>query len=729
MRLRSFLFGIAAVIVFSSSAMATTYYVSPSGNDANPGYLPFWAWRTVAHVNSAGLRSGDQVLFQRGGTWRETLIPQTSNLSYGAYGIGLRPIISGADLLSSGWTNVSVNVWSYPLPSYPPTQVWLNSVRGVAASSLASVLAPGQWFYGSGKLYIYSSGNPSTTYTNPGVEATQRDHPFLMQNVGNVTVGELAFVNGAYTNIYLGGNVTGYQIFQGVLSQGALYQGLRVDSGSPQISNSDFLYNGTGIGIGGGGGFNMNNSLLSGNRNNALEIDAATGQSNVSNSTISGNATDTPYVPTISNYSVQPLKIGYSVLLPNPYDPLQHPAIGVTDLGTNAYQSPIFAARATPGFVVPFIDDYNNLSVAEAVSAVAHRYGYNISYALNTKLVTPADWKRIAALQAAGDEIVAHTRSHSDLANNSVFSIQYVGTAATAQMTIDTTAGTLKTFLNGASTPDLNIAISDPFGSIYNLCASVRANSSYTCVIQPNQDYFTPSILANVSLISIKSPYIAGASSGYLTFEVEGSQSDIQTNLPGYKVTSFATPFTSSNTTVENHIRDAGFSINRNGSVNSAPPTLNGNWLFSSLDIYNIGAEWLPEQFDSTKPAASTGALVEALGASGGVLAIYSHGYDQFSLAQWTQLFSTMHSIGGSCLTMSQASAYIHSHGTLVPDGTSKNWVQTVALAPNFSRTSLSPPQGAQDFQFVWPLQNAQSGFESQSPLLGAIEFLLHSLF
>src|ERR1035441_9537501 len=208
-----------------------------------------------------------------------------------------------------------------------------------------------------------------------------------MQNVGNVTVGELAFVNGAYTNIYLGGNVTGYQIFQGVLSQGALYQGLRVDSGSPQISNSDFLYNGTGIGIGGGGGFNMNNSLLSGNRNNALEIDAATGQSNVSNSTISGNATDTPYVPTISNYSVQPLKIGYSVLLPNPYDPLQHPAIGVTDLGTNAYQSPIFAARATPGFVVPFIDDYNNLSVAEAVSAVAHRYGYNISYALNTKLV------------------------------------------------------------------------------------------------------------------------------------------------------------------------------------------------------------------------------------------------------------------------------------------------------------------------------------------------------
>jgi hypothetical protein len=726
-RLRSFLLGIAAIIVFSSTAMATTYFVSPTGNDANPGYFPFWAWRTVAHVNSAGLRSGDQVLFQRGGTWRETLIPQTNNLSYGAFGIGLRPVISGADLLSAGWSNVGANIWSYPLPSYPPTQIWLNMVRGTTVSSLASVLAPGQWFYGSGKLYIYSSGNPSIAYANPGVEVTQRDQPLLIQNAGNLTFCELAFVNGAFTNIYLAANVTGYQVFQGVLSQGALFHGLRVDSGSPQISASNFLYNGTGIGIGGGGGFSMDNSLLSGNRNNALEIDAATGQSYVSNSTISGNGTDTPYVPTISNFSTNQLKIGTSVLLPNPFDPLQHPFIGVTDLGTNAYQSPLIAARATAGFVVPFIDDYNNLGVAEAVSAVAHKYGFNISYALNTKLVTPTDWKRIAALQAAGDEIVAHTRSHSDLANNLVFSIQYVGTSSTAQMTINATAGTLQTFLNGKSTPDLNISISDPFGSIANLCASVAANPAYTCVIQPNQDFFTPSVLANVSLVNIKTSYVASASPGYLTFEVEGSRSDIQANLPGYKVTSFATPFTSSNATVENHIRDAGFSINRNGSVNSSF-TLNGNWLFSNLDIYNIGSEFIPDQFDTKKPAASIGALVEGLGAAGGVMAIYSHGYDQFTLAQWDQFFSTMKSIGGSGLTLSQASAYIHSHGTLVPDGTSKNWVQTVVLAPNYAKTPLSPPQGAQDFQFVWPLLGAQNGFESQAPLLGAIEFLLHFL-
>jgi hypothetical protein len=454
MRLCPFLLGLAA----ESSAMATTYYISPSGNNANPIYFPSWAWRTVAHVNSVGLRSGDEVLFERGGTWRETLIPQTNSLSYGACGGGLRPVFSGADLLSAKWFTVVSNIWSFPLPSYPPTQTWLNAIGGTAASSLASVLAPEQWFYGSGNLYIYSSGNPSTAYASPGVEVTQWDQPLLIQNVGNITICDFAFVDGACINIRLGSNVTGYQTFQGELSQGAL----------------------------------------------------------------------------------------------------------------------------------------------------------------------------------------------------------------------------------------------DPYEIIDNLCASVTANPAYTCVIRPNKDYFTPSVLANVSLVNIKASYTASAKSGY-TFEVEGSQSDVLANLPGFCVTSFATPFTSSNTTVENHIRDAGFSIIRNGTVNSAF-TPNGNWLFSSLDIYNIGAEWLPDQFDSTKPAASLGALVQALGAAGGVLAVYSHGYDQFSRAHWTQLFSTMRSISGGCLTRSQASAYIHSHGSLVPDGTAKNWVQTVVQAPKYARTPLSPPSGAQGF-------------------------------
>jgi hypothetical protein len=149
---------------------------------------------------------------------------------------------------------------------------------------------------------------------------------------------------------------------------------------------------------------------------------------------------------------------------------------------------------------------------------------------------------------------------------------------------------------------------------------------------------------------------------------------------------------------VESHIQNAGFSSNRNGLLN-ADNTPDGNWLFSNIDVYNMGAEWLPFAYDTTKQASSAGALVEGLGAAGGVMAFYSHGYDEFSLQNWNDLFANLKKLGATCMTMSQANAYIESKGYLVQDGTKKNWEQAVPLTPNFSPTALSPSQGATNLQ------------------------------
>jgi hypothetical protein len=692
---------LSSIVVAASvaaAAHATTYYVSPTGNDSASGTLSTLPWKTVAHVNAFRFQSGDEILFQRGGTWREMLNPLTSGLTFSAYGTGAKPVISGANLLATGWKLSNGNIWSYPLGAYQPTQVWFNTVLGSPASSTAEILGPGQWFYGSNTLYVYSAGNPATAYTSPGIEATQRDEALTVGNIGNITVENIAFVNAAYTDIYLSSGVTGFQNFNSVLFQGAEYEGFLAAGGTPQITGSEGIYNGEGIGIAGGEGLTLNNSILSGNSTDALEIYGTNAASVIESSTITGNSTNTPSYATISNWSSFPLTAGNSVLLPNPYYPTVYSFTGLTDEGTNVYESPLFTTRAAPLMIIPYIDDYINLGVAQAVAAEAATYGCPISYALNTKLVTAADWQSIAALQAAGNEIVAHTRSHPDLANNSVFTIQYLGTASTAQMTINQTSGTLQTFLNGSNTPDLNIPISDTYDDVLNLCSQVTANPNYTCVIQTNQEYFTPAILANVSLANIATPYVAQASAGYLTWEVEGSKSDIQANIPGYTVTSFATPFTSSNATVETHVQNAGFLTNRNGTL-TATGAVNGNWLLSNLDIYNIAADWLPEQYDATNPGSSVGALVEGLGAVGGVFAVYAHGFDEFTLAQWQQLFATLKQVGGTCVTMSQARTYIQSHGTLLPDGTKKNWVEMVPLQPNYSTTAASPTQGAHNLQ------------------------------
>ena len=358
----------------------------------------------------------------------------------------------------------------------------------------------------------------------------------------------------------------------------------------------------------------------------------------------------------------------------------------------------MFTSRAAPAIIVPFIDDYSNLGVVEELAPIAATYGCHLSFALNTKLVTPADWTRIQALQAAGTEIVAHTRSHSDLANNNVFSISYAGPAQTATMTVNQTAGTLSTFLNGSTTPDLVVPIQDKWNSIQNMCATIATNTNYTCQVQPNQLFFTPLNLANVSLVNIKPGYMLTASSNYLAWEVEGAQADINANIPGYTVTSFATPFSSSNATVDTHIQNAGFLANRNGLTDVNLNIISG-WSLSSLDVYNLAAYWIPNSYNPAQPAGSVGALVEGLGAQGGVMTVYSHGLDEFSLASWQQFFQLLQSVGGTCMTMSQARTYIESHGKLAQDSTKRRWVESITLTPVFSNTQSSPTQGAHGLQ------------------------------
>jgi hypothetical protein len=580
------------------------------------------------------------------------------------------------------------------------TEVWINQALGNPSTSTSAIAAPGDWYYTNGVLYLDLPAGCAKGTTLPTIEITARPYALLLTNIGSITVENLGFVDGMYASIVLDYGLTGTQTFSNVLWEGAGGAGFLANSGSPIITNSEGLNSVNGLVAGGGTGFSLTNSILSGNSIDAIEIYGTTGPSSIKSSTISGNGTTDPTDQPISNWTTNALTVSNSVILANPFIPLYYgdEFYNITDDGTNVQESPIFTQRAGPAIIVPMIDDYNNLGVLEQIAPIAAQYGCKLSYALNTKLVTPADWTTMQGLQASGVEIVAHTRSHSDLANNNVFSISYVGSAKTATMTVNQTAGTLQTFVNGSSTPDLNVPIGQQWNDVTAMCATIAANANYTCTIQPNQDYFTPLMLANVSKVNIKPSYMLTASSNYLTYEVEGSQTDINTNMPGYTVTSFATPFTSSNATVEAHVQKAGFLIQRNGivDVNMNP---DGNWSLSSLDIFNLGGYTPISEFNFAQPAGSIGALVEALGAQGGVMAFFAHGVDEFSIANWTQLFQLSKSMGATCMTMSQARAYIQSNGTLAQDGTKRRWVESIKLAPVFSTTQSSPTQGAHGLQ------------------------------
>jgi len=64
-------------------SMATTYYVSNSGDDNNSGQSTKLPWETLNKVNTYTFLPGDSVLLKRGNIWREFILLQNSgNLAH-----------------------------------------------------------------------------------------------------------------------------------------------------------------------------------------------------------------------------------------------------------------------------------------------------------------------------------------------------------------------------------------------------------------------------------------------------------------------------------------------------------------------------------------------------------------------------------------------------------------------------------------------------------------------
>lgn len=112
----------------TAKAAGTTYYVDPSIADTNVGsatpdctnYNPTTfacsggtasAYKTIADINAKLFAEGDRILFKAGSTFTGTIIPtksgtSTNRITYGSFGSGAKPIITGLSTVS-GWTEVN----------------------------------------------------------------------------------------------------------------------------------------------------------------------------------------------------------------------------------------------------------------------------------------------------------------------------------------------------------------------------------------------------------------------------------------------------------------------------------------------------------------------------------------------------------------------------------------------------------------------------------------------
>jgi hypothetical protein len=191
------------VLAWAGTASSATYYVDCNANgDAGAGTstAAAVAWKTVSKVNASSFSAGDSVLFNKGCTWRETVTPPSNGsagnvITFGAYGSGLDPIITGADLKNTAgdWTQDGAS-WYLSGITTDPGIVLHDGTLGFRRLLKASLAATWDYWWDdpNDRLYVYAAANPTTLATN--IEVGARDNAVYPVGLSYLTFQNLTFV-------------------------------------------------------------------------------------------------------------------------------------------------------------------------------------------------------------------------------------------------------------------------------------------------------------------------------------------------------------------------------------------------------------------------------------------------------------------------------------------------------------------------------------------------------
>ena len=237
------LFAVLSFLTMFSSSWAATYYVdATNGNDSNDGLALSTAWKTIAKVNASNFQPGDFILFKRGEIWREQLTVPSSGTSghpitFGAYGTGNNPVISGANIAST-WTDEGSSIYSATLTT-EPEQLFYDDTRLTENGGTTTSVGSNEWDWDSNTLYINVGEDPSGGY----VEISQRNFALWMSSKNYLTFQNLSFTkaNGDVAVILIDGSDITYDKIS--VSNGA-WHGIAIVGGENiTIENSDIYGN------------------------------------------------------------------------------------------------------------------------------------------------------------------------------------------------------------------------------------------------------------------------------------------------------------------------------------------------------------------------------------------------------------------------------------------------------------------------------------------------------
>lgn len=188
------------------TATGTTYYVSNDGDDSNTGTSENAPLKTAEKINELSLSSGDAVLFNRGDVFRTSeMLDVVSGVSYGAYGDGDKPVISGSlkdYAAESIWTSdENLDLWQTSVDASLVGNIVFDNGEafGQFKTDLSEVTHNGDYYFdvANKTLYLFlKKNNPGKYFKSIEIATTET----LLYSKGmktDVTIENLCLKNAA----------------------------------------------------------------------------------------------------------------------------------------------------------------------------------------------------------------------------------------------------------------------------------------------------------------------------------------------------------------------------------------------------------------------------------------------------------------------------------------------------------------------------------------------------
>lgn len=170
------------LLLAATCVSAAEYYIdSATGDDAAVGTAQGKPWKTIAKINASKFQPGDQILFKRGGVWREQLMPPSDGVKdkpivFGAYGDGAaRPRILGSidKTGQANWTQDSANPklwavqgvkWEANFFKLRQGMIFHDGIGGQQRPKKDDLKSDWEWWIdqANARAYVYLGHNPGT---------------------------------------------------------------------------------------------------------------------------------------------------------------------------------------------------------------------------------------------------------------------------------------------------------------------------------------------------------------------------------------------------------------------------------------------------------------------------------------------------------------------------------------------------------------------------------------